>query len=77
MQRLVGKARISETEVGQMAEKQSTSKTQREQRELFEQGMSDPRTAEFMRVFDAARVFVPLPQAEVSAVTYSTDINRN
>jgi hypothetical protein len=53
------------------------SDQQRAQQVLVAQGMGDVRTAEIVRIYESARLFVPLPQAPLVSVTYSTTTNQS
>jgi hypothetical protein len=75
MQRLVDKARMSETEVGQMAEKQSTSKAQREQQKLLAEALKRPGVAAAAEAYGRVEGYAPTQSTLSTKSGYATGGN--
>lgn len=66
---------MSETEVGQMAEKQSTSKAQREQQKLLAEALKRPGVAAAAEAYGRIQPYAPVQGALTTKTGYATGGN--
>jgi hypothetical protein len=66
---------MSETEVGQMAEKQSTSKAQREQQKLLAEALKRPGVAAVAEAYGRIQIYTPAPGTLTTRTGYATGGN--